>query len=413
MPVTKKLHPRDTMTAEERLQAAINLQVPDRVPVSPLIYYFAAHYMGIDNADLPYPWTWNKAIKKVFDDLGPWDAYYPLNFYALEVATSVFPMKVLVPGIDLPRDSLPQILEEEIMPFEEYEWIIKICDELPQMGQLRMCASWNTRLWEHVGEGWKSYANLLPRITFQLAKWKSEFKKWNRQGVTILYGTGVEAPFDTFSMARGILNFSRDLRKNSEIIARASDSLSESYLYTLKQMIRYLGIKRINLALHRSSNDFISPDTFRRYSLPSLKTMVERLKEEGVMCILHCDGNWDLNWEAMRELPAGCCVAQCDGSSDIFKAKEIIGDRICIYGDVPADLLALGSPGEVDEYCHRLIEEVGRGGGFILGSGCELAPNARPENVKVMMESVVKYGYYDDRKEAKPLVAVASKEAAQ
>ena len=65
-----------------------------------------------------------------------------------------------------------------------------------------------------------------------------------------------------------------------------------------------------------------------------------------------------LNFEAMRELPAGCCVAQFDGASDIIKAKEIIGDRICIYGDVPADLLALGSPSEVDEYCHRLIEEV-------------------------------------------------------
>ena len=40
----------------------------------------------------------------------------------------------------------------------------------------------------------------------------------------------------------------------------------------------------------------------------------------GYGSILHCDGNWDLNWEAMRELPAGCCVAQCDGASDIFKA---------------------------------------------------------------------------------------------
>ena len=97
------LCPGDTMTSEERLQAAINLQVPDRVPVSPLIYYFAAYYVGIDNADLPYPWTWNRSINKVFEDLGPWDAYYPLNFYALEVATMVFPMKVLVPGFDLPQ----------------------------------------------------------------------------------------------------------------------------------------------------------------------------------------------------------------------------------------------------------------------------------------------------------------------
>jgi uroporphyrinogen decarboxylase len=68
---------------------------------------------------------------------------------------------------------------------------------------------------------------------------------------------------------------------------------------------------------------------------------------------------------------------------------------MCIYGDVPADMLALGSPAEVDEYCHRLIEEVGKGGGFILGTGCELAPNAKPENVKAMFKSVVKYGYYE------------------
>jgi len=407
MTVTKKLYPKDTMTSEERLQAAINLQVPDRVPVSPLIYYFAAHYNGIDNADLPYPWNWNKCINKVFEDLGPWDAYYPLNFYSMEIATFVFPMKVLLPGYDLPRDSLPQILEEEIMPFEEYEWVIRICEELPQMGQMRIFTRWNSRAWDHVGEGWKSYANILPRIMFQFPKWKSEFKKWNKKGVTILYGTGVEAPFDTFSMARGILNFARDLRKAPEVIARASDRLAESYLATLKPLCRYMGVKRASLALHRSSNDFISPDTFRKYCLPSLKTMVEELKREGIMSSLHCDGNWDLNLEAMRELPAGCCIMQCDGASDIFKAKEIVGDRICIYGDVPADLLALGSPSEVDEYCHRLIEEVGKGGGFILGSGCELAPNARPENVKVMMESVVKYGYYGGRQETEPLVGVA------
>ena len=51
----------------------------------------------------------------------------------------------------------------------------------------------------------------------------------------------------------------------------------------------------------------------------------------------------------------------------------------------------------MDEYCHRLIEEVGKGGGFILAAGCEMAPNAKPENVKAMLESVIKYGYYQGR----------------
>ena len=146
--------------------------------------------------------------------------------------------------------------------------------------------------------------------------------------------------------------------------------------------------------VHRSSSDFISPETFRELSFPSLKALVEKLVAAGISPVLHCDGNWDMNLETLRELPAGNCVVQFDGPTDIFLAKQVIGDRICIMGDVPPEMLALGSPAEVDEYCHRLIEEVGNGGGYIMGAGCEIPPNARAENVKAMLDSVTRYGYY-------------------
>ncbi len=45
----KLIHPKDTMTTEERLQAVINLQQPDRVPVCPFIYYFAANSFFISS----------------------------------------------------------------------------------------------------------------------------------------------------------------------------------------------------------------------------------------------------------------------------------------------------------------------------------------------------------------------------
>ncbi|MBN2027515.1 MAG: hypothetical protein JW854_12215 [Actinobacteria bacterium] len=408
MKITKMLHPGDTMTSEERMQAAINLQVPDRVPVSPLIYYFAAYYTGILNADLRDPANYSRAIDRCFDELGPWDALYPLNFYHAEIGTFIFPMKMLEPGIGLPPDAIRQFLEEEIMLPEDYEWITRACERTPRVSYIRLFLRWIPRIWSHIDEGWRSYTYMLPRIAENLWRWRSEYQDWHDRGVTQLYGFGLEAAFDSFSMARGILNFSRDLKKYPEIIARTAEEMTDSYLFILKNLDRFFGVGRIVIALHRTSNDFISPATFEKVALPSLKSLVEKLKSEGINCILHCDGNWDLNLEALRKLPAGCCVAQFDGASDIFKAKEVIGDRICIYGDVPADLLALGSPSEVDEYCHRLIEEVGKGGGFILGSGCELAPNARPENVKAMMESVVKYGYYNGRQGTEPLVGAAS-----
>jgi uroporphyrinogen-III decarboxylase len=62
---------------------------------------------------------------------------------------------------------------------------------------------------------------------------------------------------------------------------------------------------------------------------------------------------------------------------------------------VPADKLVMGSVQEVEEYCHRLIEEVGRKGGFILAAGCEIPYNAKAENLRALARSVCKYGYYE------------------
>ena len=397
MKITKKLYESDTMTAEERMQAVINLQVPDRVPVAPLIYYFAATYAGITNSELYDAGKYNRAMEKVFYDLGPWDALCFINAYYPEIAACFVPMRVREPGRDLPADSIRQFLEEEVMLEEDYAWIIQASKKAPDLAYSRLLMRWMPRIWDHVGDGWRAYAYMVPRLVDNFVRWKREFARWNRLGAAMAFSFLAEAPFDDFSMARGLLNFARDIRKYPREIVEAADALVEGYLSSTKIMAALLGVRRVNLAVHRSSNDFISPDTFKKLSFPSLKRLVEGCVAAGINPILHCDGNWDLNLETLRELPAGNVVVQFDGASDIFKAKEVIGDRICIYGDVPADLLALGSPSEVDEYCHRLIEEVGKGGGFILGTGCELAPNAKPENVKAMFESVVKHGYYKGR----------------
>jgi uroporphyrinogen-III decarboxylase len=83
-----------------------------------------------------------------------------------------------------------------------------------------------------------------------------------------------------------------------------------------------------------------------------------------------------------------------DSFTDIFKAKEVLGDWMAIQGDVPAMLTSDGTKDEVLNYCRRLIENVGAGGGFILGSGCSLPVNAKPENVQALTEAVQERGWY-------------------
>lgn len=396
MKVRVKLHEKDTMTSEERLQAAINIQVPDRVPSCPFIYYFAAFYNGITVHELwsePKKYRW--AMDRCYEDLGPWDIYYPVNPLRPELYTFIMPMKARWPGIDLPPDSICQLLEEEIMKVEDYEWISELAAKYPKFTYIPFFMRMIARAWDDVGEGPRGYAFILSHLAMQLANWRYEFERMKKRGVTVLYGFLPEAAFDAFSLARGFLEFARDLRKRPREIARAAEDLTEGYLFICKLVCFLMGVRRVEIFVHRSSTDFISPENFRRLSFPSLKALVEGLVAAGIVPILHCDGNWDLNLETLRDLPAGNCVIQFDGPTDIFLAKRIIGDRVCIMGDVPPVMLALGSPAEVDEYCHRLIEEVGKGGGYIMGAGCEIPPNARPENVKTMLESVVKYGYYE------------------
>ena len=396
MKTTKLLFPKDTMTAEERLQAAINLQMPDRVPSCPFIYYFAAFYTGITVYELwsePRKYRW--AIDRCYEDLGPWDAYYPVNPLRPELYTFIMPMKARWPGIDLPPDSICQLLEEEIMKAGDYEWISGLAARYPKLAYIPFFMRMISRAWDGIGEDTRGYARILSGLLAHLANWRYEFELMRRRGVTVLYGFLPEAAFDTFSLARGFLEFARDMKKRPEEISKAAEDLTEGYLFICRLVCLLMGVKRVEIFVHRSSSDFISPETFRTLSFPSLKALVDGLVAAGINPILHCDGNWDLNLETLRDLPAGNCIIQFDGPTDIFLAKQVIGDRMCIMGDVHADMLALGSPSEVDEYCHRLIEEVGKGGGYIMGAGCEIPPNARPKNVKAMLDSVTKYGYYD------------------
>ena len=77
-----------------------------------------------------------------------------------------------------------------------------------------------------------------------------------------------------------------------------------------------------------------------------------------------------------------------DGETDIFKAKDILGDHMCLMGDVPAAMLFMASPDEVYEYCARLTRELGPTG-FILQSGCDIPTNAKPENVRAMIRAAL------------------------
>ena len=134
----------------------------------------------------------------------------------------------------------------------------------------------------------------------------------------------------------------------------------------------------------------MSPKMHRRFCLPYLKRMVDALYSEGIVLFLHADSNWTLHLESFKELPPHSVVLELDGATDIFKAKEVLDGHICLLGDVPCTRLTIGNVEDVKVYCRRLVNVIGEGGGFILGSGCTVPINAKTENVEAMLQAVRK-----------------------
>jgi uroporphyrinogen-III decarboxylase len=72
-----------------------------------------------------------------------------------------------------------------------------------------------------------------------------------------------------------------------------------------------------------------------------------------------------------------------------YEVKQQYGDRLCFYGGIGIhDLLPSGTPQQVMAEVRRMIEEVGRDGGCILGAGHSIMADVPVENLDALVEAI-------------------------
>jgi uroporphyrinogen-III decarboxylase len=97
--------------------------------------------------------------------------------------------------------------------------------------------------------------------------------------------------------------------------------------------------------------------------------------------------------EIIADIPAGKCIYQFE-STDLIKAKEVLGATVCIRGGVAASLLIAGTPDDVRAQCKRIIDVVGKDGGLIMEASVGIPDEAKAENVAAMYQFTQEYGVY-------------------
>jgi uroporphyrinogen-III decarboxylase len=370
---------KETMQSEERIDAAIALQPVDRVPVIPMMDFFCARQKGVtlekfvNDGDLA-----RDLIEQIFLDYGGWDATMMgtgLNEFAW---TLTLPMLLKIPGRELPPDEQWQFDEREVMTVEDYDFIAEN-GWMPFWGQMFPRIRPNIPPQE-IPERFKAWDEQAVRDTH----------KWESKGIHTFTGVAIVPPVEIFSMARSIKEFSLDLYRRPDKVQAAMDKIIDELIGAaiggitgIKQRTKW-GYRTAFFAGTRAT--FLSPKHFERFAWPYIKKGVLAYIEAGITPLLHFDSDWTPFLRYFRELPRGKAVLEIDSKTDIFKAKEVLGDHMCIMGDVPAQLLKLGTPDDVRAYVKKLIDVVGKGGGFILSTGCDCPVDAKPENVKALIE---------------------------
>lgn len=137
----------------------------------------------------------------------------------------------------------------------------------------------------------------------------------------------------------------------------------------------------------------MSDNQFAEFYWPCFKNLIMGLIEAGLTPIPLFEGDYTNRLKYLAEFPPGKIVGHFD-HIDRKKAKVMIGEVMCFWGNVPASLLCTGSVQQVKDDVKELIDLFGDNGGLIIDSTMGIPDEAKPENVQAMMEAALEYGVY-------------------
>ena len=212
-------------------------------------------------------------------------------------------------------------------------------------------------------------------------------------GFPVAFGAFAKAPFDTLGdTLRGTQPILKDMYRRPDKLLEALDVVADYTIDSLLSAPNAPHMFMVTYPLHKGADGWMSQKQYETFYWPSLKKVMNAFINEGLIQNMFAEGGYETRLETVNEFPKGA-VAWYFDRTDMFKAKKILGAKCAIQGNVPSSLVQTGSPADVKEYCRKLIEGCGKGGGYILSAGA-IPDSPKLENVKAMMAAIREYGVY-------------------
>ncbi len=390
---------------------------PDRVPVFPFGTFMAPQLYGVTPYEAMYD-----TDKMLSAQLSYLKDYKP-DYYvtpALIGCGKVFDIldykQYRLPGHGISQKSVYQYVEGEYMLADEYPALINdptdfwIRTLMPRgygaLDPLKMIAPF-TDMWEVVLVSAQMIPFGIPPVQSALKAlldagneamaWIQKVMGYEMQarglGFPGAFGGATKAPFDILSdTLRGTRATMLDMYRQPDMVMKAVERLTPLAISQGVRGATFAGCPVVFIPLHKGADGFMSDAQFKKFYWPSLKAVILGLAAEGCVPFCFCEGSYNTRLESLKELPRSSCMWIFD-RTDMGKAKEAIGDKICIGGNVPSGLLLAGTPEEVKAYCKEVIGIAGKGGGYFMCTGTAM-DEGKADTLHAMIDATKEYGVY-------------------
>jgi len=197
--------------------------------------------------------------------------------------------------------------------------------------------------------------------------------------------------FETAWALRGIEDFLMDLVLHPAFVEDLLDGITEYYLGTIERSLEYdvdafafgddLGSQNSGLMM--------GPTLWRKLFKPRMARLFAKVRDAGKAVYLHSDGQVDAIFPDLIEIGLDIYNPFQPEIRDVYEVKRVYGDRLCFFGGVGIqDLLPHATAAEVRVEVGRMLDELGAGGGFILGPSHAVMADAPVENLVALIETV-------------------------
>jgi len=131
----------------------------------------------------------------------------------------------------------------------------------------------------------------------------------------------------------------------------------------------------------------MGPALWREFIKPRFAQMCRLVKSKGKFTMLHCCGKVDELFPDMIESVLDIFNPFQPEVMDVFEMKKRFGNQLCFYGGISIQkTLPFGTPDQVRTEVKKLLEHVGKDGGYVASPSHDIPPDAKPENVAAMID---------------------------